>query len=553
MSNKEIVGWSVKSTCSVGCNLSLTSRVSPYHSSSSSSTGSSSASATYGDKNSAIKLATNDAYDAASNLAYELALNYGLNALGLDNTSIESGELDIKSNLTSDSVETYKPIYSYVPKYLDSYNTFISNSSTSGSIVKITELVGVNDPSIVIKFDGLGGVDNGTVEGGVQSECHGLLMISAALYNDKTTFDKCLNLVQAGIQMAELDGANFNRLFSWVWAPVSEGVYIFYNIYGYYDTASNGDCYIAQSLIFASIAWDTVEDTKYGDLAKLYISGIRSFDIDPTLYLVQNGTNDGLTNYHPDYFNPRTCQLFEKYDTDAPSGFWNQVITNSTTIYKAILKFGDASVDNRTQYTPTTDSYYLIPGTFNTSLSNPFYENVTDNKFETLASGDYEHVILQRSQSYENANEYSPDAQRITANLAFYFNQPDLDKINPDLVGIGNSMLYALNTTYLNTNYSQMYCAMSIYDPWTQDPTVDPNSLKSITIAGLFALSNNNKLKIGYTYDVLDKQFGNGIDGVISLEDNTNSAYDYVFAMWNLVNSYGGSTPVLDMLNMKNM
>ena len=305
------------------------------------------------------------------------------------------------------------------PKYSSFYSTFMKDALAYNGILKIYKVNGTpiseSDSDYGYGLNDLSGTaSNGSYS--VQTEGQGYLMICAACYNDKDTFDRCSLFVQAAAALYNFGDSNLDQKYnlmpwSWEYDPSTENCS--YNLA--LDTASDGDLNIALAYCYASVAWDTDTDKTYATYAANYIYAIRHVDIVPDYYLLGDGAKNGINSFHPDYSDFRAFQLFKKFDiirdtqTLTNSEFWDQVIINTTTIYKSIFNFGDNDI-GRTEYPASSSSSYTLEcDKYFVYLSNATYTNIiSSDNINNLNNGDYKNLVF-----YRTYNQYSQSILKL--------------------------------------------------------------------------------------------------------------------------------------------
>jgi endo-1,4-beta-D-glucanase Y len=170
---------------------------------------------------------------------------------------------------------------------------FNSNAATTGNYSSYYEQyrngafwVDVTKMGNTAVSNGLGIWDGqGTGGAGIVSESMGYAMVLAALYDDKTTFDRLSATIQAGIPYGK-SGTPTN-LFPWSWKSSTSTTTFSAgnnNNTNPYDSASDGDINIALGYIYADKAksvygWsDPSSGSTYETMAKNYIAAIRLRD-----------------------------------------------------------------------------------------------------------------------------------------------------------------------------------------------------------------------------------------------------------------------------------
>ena len=404
---------------------------------------------------------------------------------------------------------------------------FSSNAATTGNYTNYyTEYkagafwVDITKMGNTTVSNGLGIYDAGGTQGaGIISESMGYALMLAALYNDKTTFDKLSATIQAGIPYgsSKADGSGGygtkTGLLPWSWATSGNSTYYAYNNsyqdgnnqwYNPYDSASDADINIALGYIYADKAksvygWsDPSSGSSYATMAKNYIAAIRLRDFtsasgqsDANKHILADGADkaaDGFPGYsatwHPDYSDIRAYQLFSTYDTSY-SSFWQSAITYTKAAWKSVLSFG--SSDTRTTMTSApTSGQSISPASKNSWLTvNTFYINSFSSNY-TSVNGTY------YGQDYSSgySQDYWADCSRMPLRLMNYVNASE--NSDPDMQGMASALLSALGKTYQDQGYNSLTAAINIYTPFTQH--YGSNYVQDYMGAGLMALASNTSL-----------------------------------------------------------
>ncbi len=416
--------------------------------------------------------------------------------------------------------------------------------------------------------NGLGIYDAGGTQGaGIISESMGYALMLAALYNDKTTFDKLSATIQAGIPYgsSKADGSGGygtkTGLLPWSWATSGNSTYYAYNNsyqdgknqwYNPYDSASDADINIALGYIYADKAksvygWsDPSSGSSYATMAKNYIAAIRLRDFtsasnqsDANKHILADGADkaaDGFPGYsatwHPDYSDIRAYQLFSTYDTSYAS-FWQSAITYTKAAWKSVLSFG--SSDTRTTMTSApTSGQSITPASKNSWLTvNTFYINSFNINY-TSVNGTY------FGQDYSNGGSssqtYWTDCARMPMRLMNYVNASE--NSDPDMQGMASALLSALGKTYKDQGFDSLTSSINIYTPFTQN--YGSSYVQDFMGAGLMALASNTSLNplqgacvSADVYSNLTNDFGS--DGTqLSTFDNQSNGFNCSLTLWGL-------------------
>ena len=416
--------------------------------------------------------------------------------------------------------------------------------------------------------NGLGIYDAGGTQGaGIISESMGYALMLAALYNDKTTFDKLSATIQAGIPYgsSKADGSGGygtkTGLLPWSWATSGNSTYYAYNNsyqdgknqwYNPYDSASDADINISLGYIYADKAksvygWsDPSSGSSYATMAKNYIAAIRLRDFtsasnqsDANKHILADGADkaaDGFPGYsatwHPDYSDIRAYQLFSTYDTSYAS-FWQSAITYTKAAWKSVLSFG--SSDTRTTMTSApTSGQSITPASKNSWLTvNTFYINSFNSNY-TSVNGTY------FGQDYSNGGSssqtYWTDCARMPMRLMNYVNASE--NSDPDMQGMASALLSALGKTYKDQGFDSLTSSINIYTPFTQN--YGSSYVQDFMGAGLMALASNTSLNplqgacvSADVYSNLTNDFGS--DGTqLSTFDNQSNGFNCSLTLWGL-------------------
>jgi len=375
----------------------------------------------------------------------------------------------------------------------------------------------------------------------VVSESHGYAMILAALYNDQATFDKLSAFVQAGIPLGKSYGTA-TGLIPWSWRSTDGSEYQPSNAAGTnaFDSASDGDINIAIAYIYADKAasvagysWSAAPkqggSLSYKTMASNYIKAIRLKDFAPATakdgdvtktssvanqHILTLGADMAVTgviqpwnwDWRPDYSDIRAYQLFTLYDSDGVQ-FWSDAITYTREAWKALFYFGSDDTGRKTwtdtdrpptgvDIAASTHNQYILNHQF---ISNPEFNLV------------YKQVKLIRYQVNTD-----PDSSRMPVRVMNYVNASQ-NSGDTHLVGIANSLLTALGSTYASSQYASLSNTMNIWSPWAQNGSY----VQDFIAADLAALAGNPSLKPWSTgpssstlMQYLNNGFGtNGTDG----------------------------------------
>jgi hypothetical protein len=449
---------------------------------------------------------------------------------------------------------------------------FNSNAATTGNYTNYyTEYkagafwVNVTKMGNTTVSNGLGIYDgSGTQGAGIISESMGYALMLAALYNDKTTFDKLSATIQAGIPYgsSKADGnggfGTKTGLLPWSWTTSGNSAYYAYNnnsgqkYYNPYDSASDADINIALGYIYADKAksvysWsDPSSGSSYATMAKNYIAAIRLRDFtsaagqsEANQHILADGADkaaDGFPGYsatwHPDYSDIRAYQLFSTYDTSYAS-FWTSAIKYTKAAWKSVLSFG--SSDGRTPLpSAPTDGQSISPVSKNSWLTvNTFYITSFSSNY-TSVSGTY------HGQDYSNGGSssqtYWTDCSRMPMRLMNYVNASE--NSDPDMQGMASALLSALGKTYKDQGYNSLTSSINIYTPFTQN--YNSNYVQDFMGAGLMALASNTSLNPlqgvcvrADVYSNLTNDFGS--DGTqLSTFDNQKNGFNCSLTLWGL-------------------
>ena len=450
---------------------------------------------------------------------------------------------------------------------------FSSNAATTGNYTNYyTEYkagafwVDITKMGNTTVSNGLGIYDAGGTQGaGIISESMGYALMLAALYNDKTTFDKLSATIQAGIPYgsSKADGSGGygtkTGLLPWSWATSGNSTYYAYNNsyqdgnnqwYNPYDSASDADINIALGYIYADKAksvygWsDPSSGSSYATMAKNYIAAIRLRDFtsasgqsDANKHILADGADkaaDGFPGYsatwHPDYSDIRAYQLFSTYDTSY-SSFWQSAITYTKAAWKSVLSFG--SSDTRTTMTSApTSGQSISPASKNSWLTvNTFYINSFSSNY-TSVNGTY------YGQDYSSgySQDYWADCSRMPLRLMNYVNASE--NSDPDMQGMASALLSALGKTYQDQGYNSLTAAINIYTPFTQH--YGSNYVQDYMGAGLMALASNTSLNPlqgvcdrATVYSNLNDDFGSDGTQLSTFTDQRNG-FNCSLTLWGL-------------------
>jgi endo-1,4-beta-D-glucanase Y len=444
---------------------------------------------------------------------------------------------------------------------------FNSNAATTGNYTNYyTEYkagafwVNVTEMGNTTVSNGLGIYDgSGTQGAGIISESMGYALMLAALYNDKTTFDKLSATIQAGIPYgsSKADGnggfGTKTGLLPWSWTTSGNSAYYAYNnnsgqqYYNPYDSASDADINIALGYIYADKAktvygWsDPSSGSTYATMAKNYIAAIRLRDFtsasgqsDANKHILADGADkaaDGFPGYsatwHPDYSDIRAYQLFSTYDTSYAS-FWQSAITYTKAAWKSVLSFG--STDTRTTMTSApTSGQSISPASKNSWLTvNTFFINSFSSNYTSVIGTYY-------GQDYSNGGSssqtYWTDCSRMPMRLMNYVNASE--NSDPDMQGMASALLSALGKTYKDQEYNSLTSSINIYTPFTQN--YGSSNVQDFMGAGLLALSSNTQLSPLQgvcsrtdVYNNLVTDFGPNGDYLTNRAVNTDTSDDNV-------------------------
>lgn len=416
--------------------------------------------------------------------------------------------------------------------------------------------------------NGLGIYDAGGTQGaGIISESMGYALMLAALYNDKTTFDKLSATIQAGIPYgsSKADGSGGygtkTGLLPWSWATSGNSTYYAYNNsyqdgknqwYNPYDSASDADINIALGYIYADKAksvygWsDPSSGSSYATMAKNYIAAIRLRDFtsasnqsDANKHILADGADkaaDGFPGYsatwHPDYSDIRAYQLFSTYDTSYAS-FWQSAITYTKAAWKSVLSFGSSDTRTTMASAPTSGQS-ISPSSKNSWLTvNTFYINSFNSNY-TSVNGTY------FGQDYSNGGSssqtYWTDCARMPMRLMNYVNASE--NSDPDMQGMASALLSALGKTYKDQGFDSLTSSINIYTPFTQN--YGSSYVQDFMGAGLMALASNTSLNplqgacvSADVYSNLTNDFGS--DGTqLSTFDNQSNGFNCSLTLWGL-------------------
>jgi endo-1,4-beta-D-glucanase Y len=449
---------------------------------------------------------------------------------------------------------------------------FSSNAATTGNYTNYyTEYkagafwVNVTKMGNTTVSNGLGIYDgSGTQGAGIISESMGYALMLAALYNDKTTFDKLSATIQAGIPYgsSKADGnggfGTKTGLLPWSWTTSGNSAYYAYNnnsgqkYYNPYDSASDADINIALGYIYADKAksvysWsDPSSGSSYATMAKNYIAAIRLRDFtsaagqsEANQHILADGADkaaDGFPGYsatwHPDYSDIRAYQLFSTYDT-TNADFWQKAITYTKAAWKSVLSFGSSDA-RPTMTSAPTSGQSISPASKNSWLTvNTFYIN-SFSKDYTSVSGTY------FGQDYSNGGSssqtYWTDCARMPMRLMNYVNASE--NSDPDMQGMASALLSALGKTYQDQGFNSLTSSINIYTPFTQN--YGSSYVQDFMGAGLMALASNTSLNPlqgvcvrADVYSNLTNDFGS--DGTkLSTFDNQKNGFNCSLTLWGL-------------------
>jgi len=382
---------------------------------------------------------------------------------------------------------------------------------------------------------------------GVVSETMSYAMILAALYDDKTTFDHLSATIQAGIK-------NWSTgLFPWYWKQGESSTEYVYADPNGLNSASDADINIALAYVYADKAtkvygWSN-PSTTYLTMALNYIVAIRKNDFATSdnntanSHVLAGGykqageTFSKPNNWHPDYSDLRAYQLFITYDTNNV-GFWLDAIDATKTCWKAIFNFGK----NDTRTSENANAGPITPKTSWVKISNPTYQSLE------ASCSHYSSVTAKRGGDDEQL--YTADSQRLPIRITNYVNAT-VNGGDVDMLGVGNSNLTALGTSYTDTgpqyNRNFLVDKVSIKNPWSQYAS---GWVQNYTAAGLLAYTSNSKLDYSNraaVYNSLNKKFGsNGTNGggSIDMDLKGSDGFNPSLTLWALTVSIGGETPL---------
>ena len=353
---------------------------------------------------------------------------------------------------------------------------------------------------------------------GVFVETLGYSMILAALYDDKTTFDR----LSATVQVAAGNNSAHPGLMPW--AMTGSG-----SAWSYTDpnSAADGDINIALAYVYADKAasvygWAGTPGqggSSYHQLALNYITAIREQDFaqdDPNRanrYLlaegaIQTGNLGGDGQYyggfqdslwHYDYADPRAYELFAQYDptvsADIPTeSFWETARDMTVEAYKAIFYFGSAD----TGRVEAVVQGAIDPATKYVKLSNNSYQDMQ------ASFGGYKSFDMNRQTDGSNVwNQYTADCQRFPIRWSNYLNAHVDDKSATSVEWqIGLTNLQSLGASFMESYDSSKnaYYQYNLTDKLSINPTGYANAtsysdVNSWNAAGLNALTKNPRLQ----------------------------------------------------------
>lgn len=425
------------------------------------------------------------------------------------------------------------------------YNTYYEDYAETGNYWVTVTKMGSNAVS-----NGLGILNKDTSSNvNIVSETMGYAMILAALYDDQETFDRLSATVQAGILSGVTPSNNVKTgLLPWTWTKNSTGTFI---LKSGESSASDADINIALAYIYADNAYTVYGWTNkptqggtltYKQMATNYIQAIRTRDFasaaSPTAnkYILTDGSDQaasgGIYNWHPDYSDIRAYQLFAAYDSSYAS-FWQTVTTYTKESWKAIFDFGSA--DPRVTWT-TTPSSTIQASKYNVFLSSATYGGLT-------FSSTYSDILASRY-----ATVYDSDSCRMPIRLMNFVNASE--NADTSMIGIANSILSALGSTYLSNSY-HITSSTNVWTPFVQNggPTT-----QNFIAGGMLSLAGNTKLTYSNRSQVEQKlvaQFGNGVNGTILNGLTSGDGFNDSLTLWGLTVYNGGVTPLQSYMTTK--
>jgi hypothetical protein len=325
-----------------------------------------------------------------------------------------------------------------------------------------------------------------------------------------------------------------------------------------YNSASDGDINIALAYIYADQAssiygWSSYPEgssSTYAVLAAAYIKNIRLHDFVTSSsasianqHIITDGASQAaqgnIYNWHPDYSDIRAYQLFQLYDTN--TSFWNDAITYTRASYKALFCYG--TNDTRVTYnstSPPTGGTDIGASRNNMYLGNPTFGASTGNS-SLIFSSNYASVQASRWQTV-----YDADSCRMPIRLMNYLKS--LQNINDeDIMGIANSALTALGSTYTANSYNSLTYAVNIWTNWTQQ---SPGSVQDFIACGLLDYAGNTNFSYSNRANVfsrLSATFGtNPTTGCASSDFSSanNVGFNPSITLWALSESVGGEPPL---------
>ena len=326
------------------------------------------------------------------------------------------------------------------------------------------------------------------------------------------------------------------------------------------NSASDADINIALAYVYADKAtrvygWSN-PSTTYLTMALNYIEAIRKNDFSTSdsntanNHVLADGYKQALNTFsaekwHPDYSDLRAYQLFITYDTNHV-GFWLDAIDATRNCWKAIFNFG--TNDKRTSENANIGP--ISPKTSWVRISNPTYRGLQAN------SKDYSSVTATRTAQDIDPQYYSSDSQRLPIRIMNYVNAT-LNGSDVDMLGIANSNLTALGTSYTNASYKCLVDRVSIANPWNQKQSDPPNCyVQNFTGGGLFAYASDSKLLYSNratVYNKLNAQFGsNGTNGSIgmNISSTDDDGFNASLTLWALTVSKDGETLLQRLLGL---
>lgn len=229
------------------------------------------------------------------------------------------------------------PVVSWGPLSKETYLHIPRRISTNGDWVHIYRVMDEEDITLQNawnKYKELFITYEGQVKDPQQnhttSEGQSYALLRSVIMGDRDMFDLVWNWTTSHLQYR-----NEDRLFSWKWAPIENGIVTDPGF------ATDADIDIATALILASKTWN---DTKYLEQAKVIVKDIWRQAVkrgdNGKYYLMPGGWGSEITSFiiNPSYLSPAQFKLFSEID---PLNRWEQLADDS---YDLLFQIQDNSV-----------------------------------------------------------------------------------------------------------------------------------------------------------------------------------------------------------------